>query len=631
MSVYETLLAVVPLTPIAGFVLLALARPGRTAAAAVGIGSVAVALAAGVAAAAAYAVCRPACDGIDVVMWRWLDVGGLTADIGLHLDALSAVFMLVITGVGLLICIYSAAFMAGDESYARYFAQMDLFVGSMLLLVLADNLLLLYLGWEGVGLCSYLLIGFWWRDESNGRAARKAFIVTRVGDTAFALGVFILFASAGTLNIRAVLAHLSAGWSAGEPLAVAAAALLVAGAIGKSAQLPLQVWLPDAMAGPTPVSALIHAATMVTAGVYLLARMHPLLDLAPAVRSLVAAIGCATMLLAGLSALAQRDLKRVLAYSTISQIGYMFLAIGVGAYVAAVAHFLTHALFKSALFLGAGVLIHCLREGHDIFEMGGLRREVPAFGWAFLMALLTLAAVPPLTATFNSKDMIVHQVWHSPSGGPVLWAGAVLGTVVTAAYAFRLFFVVFCGPARQQPCRMPPRAMFVPFAILAFLGAIAGLPDLIAALTGENFIVSFLTRTLPALGKPGPDSASALAQQVLLAALAAGGIAAAWLGWLRRPELVTAAIRKPAGSAARRLAEAGFGFDWLYDHVLVRPFVWLCNVNRRDVIDLLVLVPVRACEWLSAAVGVFQTGRVRWYVTAATVGVIVYLAMMVLR
>ena len=311
------------------------------------------------------------------MVWEWINAGNLKVDISFSLDALSLVFCFVITFVGFLIHLYSIGFMAKDEGFTRFFAYMNLFVGSMLVLVLADNILLMYLGWEGVGLCSYLLIGFWYKEPQNGYAARKAFIITRIGDTAMIIGIFILFLNFGTVNINELMQQASAKWAAGSSIAVLTAALLLGGALGKSAQLPLQTWLPDAMAGPSPVSALIHAATMVTAGVYLIARTHVLFSLAPVIQSAIAIIGALTLLLAGFSALAQHDLKRILAYSTISQIGYMFLALGVGAWSAAVFHFMIHAFFKALLFLGAGVVILVLDEEHDIFKMGGLRKKMP--------------------------------------------------------------------------------------------------------------------------------------------------------------------------------------------------------------------------------------------------------------
>ena len=328
------------------------------------------------------------------VVWTWIAVSGFTPHIGFYLDALSGLMMLVVAFVSFLIHLYSAEFMSTDEGYSRYFAYMNLFVASMLVLVLADNLLFLYLGWEGVGLCSYLLIGFWYRDPANGLAARKAFIVTRVGDTAMAIGLFVLFTNLGTLDIQPLMQQAVAHWPVGSGLPIAAAALLLGGALGKSAQLPLQTWLPDAMAGPTPVSALIHAATMVTAGVYLIARTHVLYDLAPPVHTAVAVIGALTLLLAGFSALNQTDLKRILAYSTISQIGYMFLALGVGAWSAAIFHFMTHAFFKALLFLSAGVVVQRLGEEHDIFKMGGLRQRLPLAFWSFLIGSISLAALP---------------------------------------------------------------------------------------------------------------------------------------------------------------------------------------------------------------------------------------------
>jgi NADH-quinone oxidoreductase subunit L len=301
------------------------------------------------------------------VLWQWIDVAGLSPAFGFHLDSLSLVFIFVITFVGFLIHVYSTEFMAEDEGFARFFAYLNLFVASMLILVLADNLVLMYLGWEGVGLCSYLLIGFWYEEKKNGDAARKAFIVTRVGDTAMAIGLFMLFDIFGTLNIKDILEQAPQLWSVGSQTAMAVALLLLGGAVGKSAQLPLQTWLPDAMAGPSPVSALIHAATMVTAGVYLIARMHVIFELSPTAQLCVGIIGALTLLIAGFSALTQFDLKRVLAYSTISQIGYMFLALGVGAWSAAIFHFMIHAFFKALLFLGAGAVIMVLHHEHDMF------------------------------------------------------------------------------------------------------------------------------------------------------------------------------------------------------------------------------------------------------------------------
>src|SRR5579864_7235180 len=423
------LLWLVPALPFAGFLVLAIFGPRlpRRAVALIGPGAILVSAIVSLIVAGSFLGSPPAGNAYTQNLWTWIDVGGFQPHIALYLDSLSLVMMVVVTCVSFLIHWYSTEFMAEDEGYSRFFAYMNLFVASMIVLLLGDNLLLLYLGWEGVGLCSYLLIGFWYTDPANGRAARKAFYVTRVGDTAMSLGLFLLFTHLGTLDIQGLMQRAQAQWPAGSTMATAAALLLLGGAVGKSAQLPLQVWLPDAMAGPTPTSALIHAATMVTAGVYLIARTHVLFSLAPSVQFAVAAIGAATLVFAGFSALTQWDIKRVLAYSTISQIGYMFLALGVGASSAAIFHFLPHAFFKALLFLARGAVIQAQHEEHDIFKMGGLRRTIPITFWAFLISGCALAGLPLITAGFYSKGMILWGVWSSPQGAPALWIAGLVG------------------------------------------------------------------------------------------------------------------------------------------------------------------------------------------------------------
>ena len=408
------------------------------------------------------------------VLWTWMNVAGFRPEIAFYLDSLSLLMIVVVTFVSFLIHLYSAAFMEEDEGYARFFAYMNLFVASMVVLVLADNLLLLYLGWEGVGLCSYLLIGFWYEDPVNGLAARKAFIVTRAGDTAMIVGLFILFHSLGTLQIQDLMHLASAQWQAGSPYATAAAALLLGGAVGKSAQLPLQTWLPDAMAGPTPTSALIHAATMVTAGVYLIARTHVLFSLAPDVQFAVAVIGAATLVVAGCSALTQSDIKRILAYSTVSQIGYMFLALGVGSWAAAMFHFMTHAFFKALLFLASGIVIEALHHEHDIFRMGGLRKELPIAFWMFLIGGCSLAGLPLVTAGYFSKDFLLWGAWTSPQGNPAFWTLGIVGVLLTGLYTFRLIFVVFFGTNHTPVTHRPHYRIIVPVIVLAALSIVGG-------------------------------------------------------------------------------------------------------------------------------------------------------------
>ena len=400
------LLGWVPLIPFLGFLILVLVdgRLSKPLAPWVGAGSVGIA--ALLVSLIGFEFLNGTMHPYRLVLGSWLALENLSVPFGFYLDALSMTMLFVVTGVGFIIHVYSAGFMASDPGYARFFAYMNLFVSAMLVLVLADNLVLLYLGWEGVGLCSYLLIGFWYQDPNNGYAARKAFVMTRLGDTAMALGLFLLFTQLHTFDIQSLMQRAASQWPAGSLLPMISAALLLGGALGKSAQLPLQTWLPDAMAGPTPVSALIHAATMVTAGVYLIARTHDLFILAPTVQFAVGVIGSVTLLIAGCSALAQTDIKRILAYSTISQIGYMFLALGVGAWSAAVFHLLTHAFFKALLFLAAGAVIFCFHHEHNIFKMGGLRKAMPLTFWSFMIGSAALSALP-FTSGFYSKHEIL--------------------------------------------------------------------------------------------------------------------------------------------------------------------------------------------------------------------------------
>jgi NADH-quinone oxidoreductase subunit L len=471
-----SLLGLVPLLPGLGFLSLSLlgARLSRRSVALVGVGAVGAAALLALWLAIAFLSAPPTGHAHAQTLWQWMAVAELTPAIGLRLDPLALVMVLVVTLMGSLIHLYAAEFMRDEEGYSRFFAFMNLFVAAMLLLVLADNLLLLYVGWEGVGLCSYLLIGFWYRDPANGRAAQQAFIVTRVGDTALAIGLLLLFTQLGTLDIQSLMGRASQAWPEGSRWAVAAAALLLGGALGKSAQLPLQTWLPDAMAGPTPVSALIHAATMVTAGVYLIARTHALFALAPQVLAAVAIIGAATSLMAACSALVQRDIKRVLAYSTMSQIGLMFLALGVGAWPAAIFHLVTHACFKALLFLAAGAVILGLHHEHDIVRMGGLRRQLPLTFWTFVIGAASLAGVPLLTAGFFSKEWILMQAWASPRGGFWLWLAGTLGALLTSLYIFRLVFRVFCGPATTTIVRRPDWRMRLALLALAALSVLSG-------------------------------------------------------------------------------------------------------------------------------------------------------------
>jgi NADH-quinone oxidoreductase subunit L len=614
------LLWAVPALPFAGFLVLAIigARLRRGMAAVIGVGSIGVSAMLALLLAIRFISSPPDGQAFSQTLWIWIDVGGFKPTIGFYLDALSLAMILVVTFVGFLIHLYAAEFMEEEDGFSRFFAYMNLFVGSMLVLVLADNLLLLYLGWEGVGLCSYLLIGFWYQDPVNGAAARKAFIVTRVGDTAMAIGLFLLFAELGTLSIQELMQRAMQQWPAGSTLAIAAAALLLGGAVGKSAQLPLQTWLSDAMAGPTPVSALIHAATMVTAGVYLIARTHALFELAPSVDWSVAIIGAATLLIAGFSALTQWDIKRVLAYSTISQIGYMFLALGVGAWSAAIFHFMTHAFFKALLFLGAGAIIMGLDHEHNMFKMGGLRKQLPVTFWTFLIGSASLAALPLVTAGFYSKDLILTETWISPKGGPWLWAGGLLGALVTSLYTFRMVFITFFGEARQQVKKKPGARIHIPLVVLAIFSVIGGffaLPE-------------FLQSTLPSARHVSGSAASERILEIIAGATSVLGICLAFL-FFQRHQLADWVTATPIGKALHHYWFIGWGFDWLYDALLVRPYVWIARVNKSDVIELLYRTIAGIHRAFYFALSATETGQVRWYAKAIALGAVVAVALMV--
>ena len=646
----------IPAFPLLGFLILAVLgrRMAPAGVAAVGTGSVGLGMLAGIAAVGAFWGSPPAGGSVTLTLWEWVRVGSFSPSVSLTLDALSAVMILVVTVIGFLIHLYSVRFMAGEEGYSRFFAYMNLFVGSMLLLVMAGNLLLLYLGWEGVGLCSYLLIGFWYSDPDNGRSARKAFIVTRVGDVALVIALFLIATNLGSLDIQEVARKAAAAWAPGSAIAVATAALILGGAVGKSAQLPLQTWLPDAMAGPSPVSALIHAATMVTAGVYLIARTHALFTLAPDVMTATAIVGIAGVLVAGFSALAQTNIKRVLAYSTMSQLGYMFLALGVGAWSGAIFHLVTHAFFKSLLFLAAGVVILAMNHEHDIFAMGGLARKTPYTFLTFLLGALALTALPPTTAGFASKELILSRVWESGNAGPIFWVLGVLGVFVTSAYTFRLIFTVFGGKPREaaghgahggahagasgkaglaagRDGRQAGMIMGLPLAILAVLCIVGGFLDLPKTLGGSPFLTRFLDTALPPGTRAGemPLSTDSILQLVSEAASLLGIPA----GWLISRRAVRGAASRTDGEARPafvRYFSGGMGFDWLYDRAIVRPFVALWKVNERDVADRisdgvggLSMLFSRAFRWT-------QNGRVRWYAAGVAAGAVLVIAAAVL-
>jgi len=546
-------------------------------------------------------------------LWTWMQVGDFNASFGLHLDGLSLTMLGVVTGVGFFIHLFASWYMRGEVGFERFFSYMNLFVASMLLLVLGDNLALLYLGWEGVGVCSYLLIGFYYADKANGEAAIKAFTVTRVGDVFMAIGLFILFKELGTLDIQQLLTLAPQHWQVGDQMVVFATLMLLGGAVGKSAQLPLQTWLADAMAGPTPVSALIHAATMVTAGVYLIARTHGLFLLAPDVLHLVGVVGAVTLVLAGFSALVQTDIKRILAYSTMSQIGYMFLALGVGAWQASVFHLMTHAFFKALLFLSAGAVIIACHHEQNIFKMGGLYKKIPFVYACFLVGGGALAAFPFLTVGFYSKDAILLQAYAS-GHTELFWAGLV-GALFTSIYTFRLIYIVFHGKENGHAHAIHGVSYWLPLGVLLVLSTGIG-----------AFIQQPLDGVLPAFASPISEETKHFVE-ILAIGTGLVGLAIGAALFMGERKIPTALANSAVGSAVSRLWLGGWGFDWLYNWLFVKPFLLISHLNRHDVIDKTIGLIPRVMRAGHDALSVSENGRLRWYASSIALGAILVLGM----
>ncbi len=561
----------------------------------------------------------------DLILFTFLDLPGFRLDAVLRWDTLSQMMLLMVTGIAFLIHLYSAAYMEGDERYAYFFADLNLFVFSMLLLVLAGNFLLLFAGWELVGLSSYLLIGFWSGKDSAASAGRKAFLVNRVGDFGFLLGILLIAVNVGALDFTTVFATAHEQLGPGTGLALAVALLLFCGAMGKSAQFPLHVWLADAMEGPTPVSALIHAATMVTAGVYMVCRCHVLFALAPFALAVVGCVGALTALLAGAMGLAQNDLKRILAYSTVSQLGLMFLGAGVGAYDAAMFHLFTHAFFKALLFLGAGSVMHAMHGELDVWKMGGLRRHLPWTFWTFLIGTLALTGAP-LTAGFFSKDELLWRAFIEVPFGRALWGAGLVVSLMTALYSFRVLWLVFFGRERfdthhVHPHESPP-LMLGPLVVLS-IGAIAAgylwLPHLFG---GNDAFARFLAPALTDGHRAHhPPTGQEFAMAVAVAVFAAGLFFASRL-W-RDAGALASRVAASLG-AVHELARDKFMFDEVYAAVLVRP-LWRVSgwLERRldhamvdGAADGLAAGSLRA----GAMGSKWQSGHLRHYAMAIALG-----------
>ena len=563
-------------------------------------------------------------------VYPWIHAGSLQVDVAFQLDALSATMVMIVTGVGFLIHVYSVGYMHEDERYARYFTYLNLFTLAMLTLVMADSLPLLFVGWEGVGVCSYLLIGFWFSDTANAAAGKKAFVVNRIGDAGFLLAVFLLFWHLGGDNgLR--FAEIAAGVDQiPSGVLMAVALLLFVGATGKSAQLPLYVWLPDAMAGPTPVSALIHAATMVTAGVYLIARLSFLYVLVPGALEVVAVVGALTALFAASIGLLQTDIKKVLAYSTVSQLGYMFLAVGVGAFSAAIFHLMTHAFFKGLLFLGSGSVIHGMGGEQDMRKMGGLREHMPWTFRTFFVGTIAIAGIPGF-AGFFSKDLILASAFAE--GHIVLWFIGVLAAGMTAFYMFRLLFLTFYGTCRadeetRHHLHESPPSMTVPLVILAFLSIVGGYISLPMHLLWGDQLGDFLAPVLAGHGSHHMSIPLELALMATSVSVAAVGISLAYFFYVARPEIPGQLAQQAA--ALYRLIQNKYYVDELYDATVVKPIVAGSRLLWRwfdvAVVDGAVngaaaFVAGNARLWRR-----LQTGNVQHYAASLLVGAAVVLA-----
>lgn len=554
------------------------------------------------------------------ILWTWMQIGSFAPSFGLQLDGLSLVMLGMITGVGFFIHLFAAWYMRGEEGFARFFSYFNLFVASMLILVLGDNLAVMFLGWEGVGLCSYLLIGFYFKNPDNGFAAIKAFTVTRVGDVLLLIGLFILYREFGTLDIYEIVVRAPEVLSSGSPAVTWASLMLLGGAVGKSAQLPLQTWLADAMAGPTPVSALIHAATMVTAGVYLIARMHPVFELAPDVLYLVGVIGAVTLLMAGFAALVQTDIKRVLAYSTMSQLGYMFLALGAEAYQAAVFHMLTHAFFKALLFLSSGAVIIACHHEQNILKMGGLWKKIPFVYLCFLVGGGALAAFPFITVGFYSKDEILWQAWAA--GHPELFWAGVVGAFLTSIYTFRLIWLVFHGQEKTHAHKIEGVSYWLPLAVLLVLSTVVG-----AAL--QHPVGHVLNTVLPEFVVNATVAHDKHFVEFTAVGVALFGLLVGAVLFAFKADSVRKLSNTAFGAGVAHIWRNAWGFDALYSLIFVRPYLMIAKLLGRDPVDRLwgvFPVIVRAGNSVSTA---RQTGSLRGYAAAMTTGAVILLMILI--
>jgi NADH-quinone oxidoreductase subunit L len=575
--------------------------------------------------------------------FNWISAGIFKVDFALQVDQLTIVMLCVVTFVSLLVHIYSIGYMAHEGGYARFFSYLNLFVFFMLTLVLAANLILMFVGWEGVGLCSYLLIGFWFLKDSAANAGKKAFITTRIGDFGFTVGILFAFWTFHSIDFGTMFqqaANMPVESAAGVGTLTLICLLLFAGAVGKSAQIPLYVWLPDAMEGPTPVSALIHAATMVTAGVYMVARMHPFYSRAPLAMLFVAAIGAATAFYAATIGVLQTDIKKVLAYSTVSQLGYMFLGCGLGAYAAGIFHLMTHAFFKGLLFLTAGSVIHAMSGEQDMRNMGGLRKKIPITYWTMLIATLAIAGIPGF-AGFFSKDEILEAARSGPNANIWLWLLGTIGAGITSFYMFRLIFLTFFGKPRYDEKKVhvheSPHSMTVPLMILAFCSIVGGWFAAPHFIGGTDYFAEFLHPVFAAYAPPtaavfAPEAAVSSPGVELLHALtgipvilAFLGLLLAWWFYIRQPDAAKRAKESMRGLYA--LIYNKYYVDEIYGALIIRPLLWistnvLWHVVDEKIIDGTVNGTARVARETGGQLREIQSGNARTYASWVVIGAV---------
>ena len=617
----------IPALPLAGFLLISLGKKFLSKNLSGAIGSLAVL------GSFLISVClfftQPA-EGTHVELFSWITSGNLVIPFSFLVDHLSTVMMLIITGVGFLIHIYSIGYMHDDEAFARFFSYLNLFIFFMLLLVLGDNYLVMFTGWEGVGLCSYLLIGFWFKNPEYNKAANKAFIMNRIGDLGFLLGIILIFITFGSVSFTTVF-HSAAGMSDNQPALVAITLLLFIGAMGKSAQIPLYTWLPDAMAGPTPVSALIHAATMVTAGIYMVVRSNVLYSLAPTTLHFIAYIGTGTAIFAAAIALAQTDIKKVLAYSTVSQLGYMFAALGAGAYGSALFHVTTHAFFKALLFLAAGSVIHAMGGEQDIRKMGGLRKKLPITYLVFLIGTLAISGIPPF-AGFFSKDEILAKMWIQDK---FLFTILSITSVMTAFYMFRLYFLTFGGKFRgthdqEHHLHESPLSMTAPLLVLAVLSTFGGLLGLPAVFSEHNLFANYLAPLLTfpsALSGIEVSNSFEWSLMLISVVVISAAIGVAYNRFITKENIPV--LLEQDTSRSTRYAYNKFYIDELYNKVIVRPLYALSDFFHKIVeirfIDGIVNSVSKGVTGGSKIARYMQSGYVGFYIFAMVFGIIAIL------